>query len=184
MCLAALVPAVGQQPTEIPEEPQPMPAPALPYYDFEACPFEGCTYREWKARKAVTVFDTWKSNRRVIAKVSPGESVTGLNGVVITSKPGTIRMDRDMPNLKLKKGDTILTYTYVGEGFAAAWDQFYLLDAHLAAADPGLAQYRAPVRERSPKPDICARAGINPSGAREDFRRNFHCVREIAGEIG
>jgi hypothetical protein len=121
MFLAALVPAVCQQPAEIPEEPQSMPAPALPYYDFKACPFEGCTYGKWKARKAVTVYDTWKSNRKVVAKVSPGESVTGLNGVAITLKPGTIRLDRDLPNLNLKKGDTMFTYTYVGEGFSAVW---------------------------------------------------------------
>jgi hypothetical protein len=30
-------------------------------------------------------------------------------------------MDRDLPEQHLKRGDTILTYTYKGEGFAAVW---------------------------------------------------------------
>ena len=30
-------------------------------------------------------------------------------------------MDRDVPDAGLKRGDTILTYTYVGEGFSAVW---------------------------------------------------------------
>jgi len=47
-----------------------MPAPALPYYDWKACPFEGCAYREWSARKAVAVYDTWEQKRRPIARLS------------------------------------------------------------------------------------------------------------------
>jgi hypothetical protein len=50
-----------------------------------------------------------------------GEKVTGVTGVVITFQPGTIRMDRDLPDEGLKRGDTVLTYTYLGEGFSKAW---------------------------------------------------------------
>ena len=98
-----------------------MAAPALPYYDWKACPFEGCAYREWTARKAVAVYDTWEQKRRPIARLSLGEKVTAVTGVVITFRPGVIRMDRDLPESGLKRGDTILTYTYKGEGFASAW---------------------------------------------------------------
>ena len=38
-------------------------APALPYVDQDACPFEGCAYREWTARKSVVVYDTWEERR-------------------------------------------------------------------------------------------------------------------------
>ena len=36
-------------------------------------------------------------------------------------------MDRDLPDYKLKRGETILTYTYRGEGFSAVWfkGQYY-----------------------------------------------------------
>jgi hypothetical protein len=98
-----------------------MPEPSLPFFDWKACPFEGCAYRQWTAREAVTVYDTWKQDRRSIARLSAGDTVDGVTGVVITFKPGVIRMDRDLPDQGLKRGDTILTYTYRGEGFAAVW---------------------------------------------------------------
>lgn len=56
-----------------------------------------------------------------MAKLWVGQKVTGLTGVVITFKPGIIRMDRDLADLGLKRGDTILTYAYRGEGFSAVW---------------------------------------------------------------
>jgi hypothetical protein len=47
--------------------------------------------------------------------------VTGISGVVITYKPGVIRLNDDLPQDHLRRGDMILTYTYRGEGFSAAW---------------------------------------------------------------
>jgi hypothetical protein len=95
--------------------------PALPFYDWKACPFEGCTYGRWTARKPVTVYDTWAAKRRAIIRLAAGDRVDGLTGVVITFKPGVIRMDRDLPTEGLKRGDTILTYANRGEGFVAVW---------------------------------------------------------------
>jgi len=95
--------------------------PALPYLDWNACPFEGCVYRQWTARKALTVYDNWKPPRRAVAEVSPGERVEAITGVVITFRPGVIRMDRALPAQNLKAGDIILTYAYRGEGCYAAW---------------------------------------------------------------
>ncbi len=96
-------------------------APKLPYYDWNVCPFEGCSYRQWTAQGRIVVYSTWRENRRPIAHLASGDSVIGLRGVVITFKPGVIRMDRDLPEQNLKRGETILTYTYRGEGFSAAW---------------------------------------------------------------
>ncbi len=98
-----------------------MAAPALPYFDRGACPFEGCTYHQWIVRDSITLYDTWKPERREIATLSKGDKATGITGVVITYRPGTIRMERDLPEQSLKQGETILTYAYRGEGFAAAW---------------------------------------------------------------
>jgi len=47
--------------------------------------------------------------------------VTGVRGVVITFKPGLIRMDRDLLDQDLGQGDTILTYGYSSEGYSAVW---------------------------------------------------------------
>ncbi len=100
----------------------PMPSPpALPWNDDGACPFEGCAYRQWTANKAAVLYDTWKTGRKQIGEIKAGQKVTGLTGTVITFKPGVIRMDRDLEDQNLRTGDTILTYTYRGEGFSAAW---------------------------------------------------------------
>jgi hypothetical protein len=42
---------------------------------------------------------------------------------VITFKPGVVRIDRDLRGQNLKRGDTILTYAYRGEGESAVWIQ-------------------------------------------------------------
>jgi hypothetical protein len=98
-----------------------MPAPALPYCDRGACPFEGCVYRQWTARKPAVIYDTWKQDRRPIARLATGDKVIGVTGLVITFRPGVIRVDRDLPEQDLRRGDTILTYTYRGEGSSAVW---------------------------------------------------------------
>src|SRR5215831_14414373 len=92
------------------------PCPALPHFDWNACPFEGCTYRQWTAHEVIPVYDTWKESRREVTRVAIGEKVNAITGVVITYKPGVIRMDEDVPDANLKQGDVILTYTYHGEG--------------------------------------------------------------------
>ncbi|HUV70652.1 MAG TPA: hypothetical protein VMW15_13375 [Terracidiphilus sp.] len=93
----------------------------LPLFDWNACPFEGCSYRKWTAAAAVDIFDTWKPSRERIATLPVKAVVTGVSGVVITYKPGLIRLDRDMPQDDLRRGDTIRTYTYLGEGFSTVW---------------------------------------------------------------
>ena len=100
---------------------KPVAAPSLPFEDWKACPFETCAYRGWTFRNEITVYDTWKPSRREIAKLAPGAKVTGVTGIVITVKPGVIRMDRDLPTQDLRRGDVILTYAYRGEGFSAVW---------------------------------------------------------------
>jgi hypothetical protein len=95
--------------------------PALPFLDWKACPFEGCAYRVWTASQPVTIYDTYKEKRHAIASVAKGDKVTGVTGVVITVRPGVIRMDRDLPMQEVKQGDTIQTYSYRGEGFSAVW---------------------------------------------------------------
>ena len=98
-----------------------MAAPTLPFYDWGACPYEACTYRQWTAHRSATVYDTWKQERQPIAQLAVGDKVTGITGAVVTWKPGLIRMDRDLPDQDLRRGDTVLTYAYCGEGFSAVW---------------------------------------------------------------
>ncbi len=100
---------------------KPQSAPSLPFLDWNACPFEGCTYGKWIAAAPVAVFNTWEPSRKRIATLPPKGIVTAISGVVITYKPGVIRLNKDLPEYGLQHGDTILTYTYRGEGFSAVW---------------------------------------------------------------
>jgi hypothetical protein len=104
--------------------------PDLPFFDWNACPGEGCTFGKWTATQSVPLYDNWGSKRKKIGNISAGELVTAWTGVVITYKPGVIRLDRDVSAsefhqenapvaIDLKRGDTILTYTYLGEGYSA-----------------------------------------------------------------
>jgi len=97
------------------------PAPKLPFFDWNACPFEGCKYGEWMAAARVAVFDTWKPNRKRVGILAPKSVVTGISGVVITYRPGVIVLTKALPDDDLRSGDRILTYTYRGEGVSAAW---------------------------------------------------------------
>jgi hypothetical protein len=96
--------------------------PELPFFDWNACPFEGCTYGQWTAKKPVVVYDTWKKTRKSVTRVAVGDKVTAVTGVVITYKPGIIRIDNDLPGDQgLKRGDIIYTYAYRGEATWAVW---------------------------------------------------------------
>jgi len=122
LALIGMVPLmVGAAAGQGAEGPQAMPVPTLPFVDWKACPGEGCQYGRWTARRSVVVYDTWKDNRRPIARLAKGDRVVGLTGVVVTYKPGVILIDRDMPEEGLQRGDTILTYAYRGEGLSAVW---------------------------------------------------------------
>jgi hypothetical protein len=101
--------------------------PPTPFYDWGACPFEGCTYRRWQAVKAVTVW-TGRNHRRVAFTVKSGEWVRGLTGVVITTRPGIskvlVKMTLgDRPAVSVSPGDLLYTLHDLGEGFDFFWFQ-------------------------------------------------------------
>ena len=96
-------------------------APGLPFVARNKCPFEGCVYREWTVRKEIRVYDTWRKARHEMGTLLAGEKVSALGGVVVTYRPGVIGLVRDMPDAGMKRGDSILTYTYLGEGDSQAW---------------------------------------------------------------
>jgi hypothetical protein len=95
--------------------------PALPVIDYGACPFEGCSFGEWTVVKDTVLYSSWAPDRAKIGKLSKGQKVTGLTGVHITNKPDTIQVVADIPQLSLKRGDTIFRYMYRGEGYADIW---------------------------------------------------------------
>lgn len=63
----------------------------LPYLDAGACPFECCTYRQWIANKDTVLSKNMSDNSPVAFRIKKGGKVTGLTGVVITTKAGQVR---------------------------------------------------------------------------------------------
>lgn len=95
--------------------------PKLPVIDYNACPFEGCTFGKWKVTKQSALFSSWEEGRTQIGKLSPGEEVTGITGVHITRKPDRVTVTKAIPDLDAEVGDVILIYMYTGEGTANIW---------------------------------------------------------------
>ena len=116
---------------------QSSPAPPMPFVDEGACPFEGCEYRDWRAKKTVAVYETWdrRAPVRFLFSIEPGETVTAMTGVVITTMPGraVIRQpligvadSRHFPyegqlSIPLKPGEIVYLLTNQGYGFQTAW---------------------------------------------------------------
>ena len=96
-------------------------APLLPVIDYNACPFEGCTFRKWIVTHDSEIFSTWKLPRNPVASLRTGEVVTGLTGVHITYSPDRVEVLSAIPELGVQPGDVILRYMYRGEGFADIW---------------------------------------------------------------
>jgi hypothetical protein len=93
-------------------------APPSPYVAKGACPFECCTYRNWTALKAITLYD--KPNGKVMGALKKGENVKALTGEV-HSTPLRVVTAKDHPEAKIKAGETIYILHYVGEGFWSVW---------------------------------------------------------------
>jgi len=100
--------------------------PPMPYYDEGACPFECCTYKEWTAKAKTILRKYHKDSAPVVGVIQSGEKVQGLTGVVITTKPGKVKilkaltLDEDK-KISLKPGDIIYSLHYVGEGYDMFW---------------------------------------------------------------
>jgi hypothetical protein len=108
-------------------------SPPSPFEDVGACPFEGCTYREWTAKETVSISVARRRSAPVVFSIAPGEKVTALTGVVGTLKPGRVQF-RERTTLRTATGDvqvlpedTLYLLTYQGEGFSKAWLRGQLL---------------------------------------------------------
>ncbi|MGE0705610.1 MAG: hypothetical protein AB7P22_16915, partial [Vicinamibacterales bacterium] len=101
--------------------------PPLPFEDIGACPFEGCSYREWIARESVQIRRDRASSSPVVFELAAGEVVTAVTGTVVTVVPGILRVSTPVTLeslygvLAVSPQDTVYLLTYEGEGFYKAW---------------------------------------------------------------
>jgi hypothetical protein len=95
--------------------------PTLPVIYEKACPFEGCTFRNWTVKTESTMYSSWHDKRSAVATLKAGEKVIGLTGVLVTRRPDRFLVKLPIPYLSLKVGDVILQYAEWGEGTADLW---------------------------------------------------------------
>lgn len=95
--------------------------PKLPVIEYNACPFEGCTFGKWKVTKQSALFSSWEEGHTEIGKLNPREEVTGMTSVHITRMPDRIAVTKSIPDLDAAAGGVILRYMYLGEGTANIW---------------------------------------------------------------
>jgi hypothetical protein len=105
--------------------------PPLPYESWDVCPFECCTYRDWKAEADIPVHERRDDRSKVRFRVRRGETVRAETGVVVTAVPGIVRIDKpvrdgypkndDRPHLSLVPGDVIYRLAPLGEGAFLFW---------------------------------------------------------------
>jgi hypothetical protein len=117
LCLFVAALFAGQAPADKAVQQE----PSLPIVDYNACPFEGCTFGKWIVTRDCTIFSSWKDDRKPLSALKKGEVVTGLTGVHITYEPDRIQILKPIPELRLQPGDIILRYMYRGEGSADIW---------------------------------------------------------------
>ncbi|MBV7536630.1 hypothetical protein KW842_12720 [Duganella sp. sic0402] len=111
----------------IPAFAKPQDAPPQNYENWGVCPFECCTYRQWTAEGDIPVHQRRSEDSPVLFHVSQGEALDGVDGVVVTERPGVITVDRavrdgylrgqEQPQLSLQPGDVLYMLTPLGEGW-------------------------------------------------------------------
>jgi hypothetical protein len=104
--------------------------PPTPFVDKGACPFECCTYREWSVLKPTSVRRAMSNSSATLFRVRKGEKVQGVTGVVITTRPGVVRVLKTakIGEVTVHRGETIYLLTYLGEGFFRIWRKGKLLE--------------------------------------------------------
>jgi hypothetical protein len=85
----------------------------------------------WTAEDEVTAYASRSEKSAVLFRLRPHETVEALTGVVVTDKPGTIRIDHPVqdgylgdqaqPALNLHAGETIYLLSPLGEGDYLFW---------------------------------------------------------------
>jgi pentatricopeptide repeat protein len=93
--------------------------PPNPYRHDGACPFECCTYRQWRTKAAVQLRKAIDSSK-IVAEIPAGASVAGLTGEV-RGEPEPYAVLED--NGELKAGSVIFFLDNIGEGYVNYWYQ-------------------------------------------------------------
>ena len=105
--------------------------PPAGYESAGICPFECCTYRDWTADADIPVHASRSERAPVLFRLRRGETLRALTGVVVTDKPGVVKVTRPLqggtlvdgsgPALSLQPGDVVYRLAPLGEGVYRFW---------------------------------------------------------------
>lgn len=115
-------------------------APPSSFKEEGACPFEGCTYRQWKTEETTAVHEQPEAESAVVFSLQPGEWVTAISGFVLTAEPGIFELrkaTKTADQFELPEGAKVYLYTYHGEGDYRAWFNGRFFDFELPGEDEG-----------------------------------------------
>ncbi len=91
----------------------------------KACPFECCTYRDWKATHEIPVYKNELDRGAPIFTLRTGESFHALTGNVHITGIAVVavrkKIQGDTPAHTLLPGDTVVILNSIGEGFFDVW---------------------------------------------------------------
>lgn len=100
--------------------------PPSPYIDVGACPFECCTYRDWRTEREVALYD--RPEGKKIATLGKAEWVKALNGET-HSIPLRVVATREIAEAGVRPGDTFYVLRYEGEFYWKIWYKGRTFDA-------------------------------------------------------
>ena len=128
-------------------EPSPAGVP-IPYEAAGACPFECCTYRTWTVERATEVRSARDPGAAIAFRLSAGEKVEALNGVVVVSRAGRGRAPRDatVQGVPLRAGDEVAILHPVGEGFWSVWRVGRTFNAQVGDPQPATSRWQPEVQ--------------------------------------
>jgi hypothetical protein len=99
------------------QEVRPMPQPP----PLPATAAENWLMKRYRLERQTSIYDNWAANRKKIAVLPRGSVVSGLGKLHVIYQPDVVTITAAVAKLGIDVGDTILRYTYEGEGFADFW---------------------------------------------------------------
>lgn len=96
---------------------EPTKPPSL-FIDKGACPFECCTYRDWKATQETIIRKKPNRKSEIITTIKAGSTVRAITGEVHVNP---VKFVIKKQTTTYKSGDILWVYTYLGEGYFKVW---------------------------------------------------------------
>ena len=110
-------------------------APPLPMTIPNICPFECCRFGAWTSSAQVQARTSRSAKAPVAFTIGRGEKVTALDGLVVVSKAGVMRVTRTFKfdEFTAPAGAVIYVLRSTGEGYAKVWYEGRLFNSEAYA---------------------------------------------------